>query len=63
VTKSLEEKIYEAMEGHDFIEAGTTLTIILGEIALRKAKGNREFVRMLFHDIANSILDSDERLH
>jgi hypothetical protein len=58
--KSLEQKIYDAIEGHDFIEAGTTLTIVLGDIALRKANGNRDFVRALFLDIANSVTDAEE---
>jgi hypothetical protein len=63
--QSLEDKIYEAIDGADFIDAATALTYVLANIAFNKSGGDSQAVRDLFRRISDvpPEFDSDERLH
>jgi hypothetical protein len=63
--QSLEDKIYEAIDGADFIDAATALTFVLANIAFNKSGGDHEAVRALFRRISEvpPEFEADERLH
>ena len=53
-----EDRILAAIHGVEFVEAATGLTIVLAELTLREARGNRAAVKQIFRDIADG-LDED----